>query len=396
MQTVTIQLPKLHQAQQKILRERKRRNVIACGRRFGKNVLLQDLAVECALKLRAPCGWGAPVYKQMLEDYNSLANTLAPVITRKSAAEMRLDLLGGGVIQFWSLERPDSIRGNKYRRFIVNEAGFVPDLLDIRNYIIMPTLIDMQGDEYYSGTPKGMNGFFALYNQTGEDWAHWQMSSYENPHIPRTELDALKNVMTERAFQQEILAQFLEDGGGVFRHVNAAAVLEPEQPQPGKQYVIGVDWGRSEDATVFCVLDSESKRQVWLDRMTDTDYASQRLRLKALSERYNNAPVIAEANSIGQPNIEALQQMGVGVTGFTTTNVTKAQIIQELELAFERGEIVLLKDDVQTNELLAFQSEKLPSGLVRYSAPDGIHDDTVMALALAWHGRSRPLVIFGV
>jgi hypothetical protein len=130
--------------------------------------------------------------------------------------------------------------------------------------------------------------------------------------------------------------------------------------------------------------------------MTDTDYASQRLRLKTLSERYNNAPVIAEANSIGQPNIEALQQMGVSVTGFMTTNITKAQIIQELELAFERGEILLLKNDVQTNELLAFQSEKLPSGLVRYSAPEGIHDDCVMALALAWHGRSRPLVIFGV
>ncbi|MGK3947049.1 hypothetical protein ABK046_52855, partial [Streptomyces caeruleatus] len=57
-----------------------------------------------------------------------------------------------------------------------------------------------------------------------------------------------------------------------------------------------------------------------------------------------------------------------------------------LELAFERGDIQLLDDENQINELMAYQSEKLPSGLVRYGSPDGLHDDTVMALAIAWQG----------
>jgi hypothetical protein len=382
LNTLKITLPRLHEKQKQIKRERKRRNVICCGRRFGKNILAQDLACETALG-GLPIGWGAPVYKQTLDDFRTLDNILAPVIKKRSRSELRLELITGGTIEFWSLDKPDSIRGKKYKRFIVNEAGFVSNLLDIRNFIIMPTLIDMQGDEYYAGTPKGMNGFFSLYNMTGEDWQRWQMSSYENPHIPADELDALKDTMTERAFQQEILAQFLEDGGGVFRGVRACAVRKPIDGGVG-QYVIGADWGRSNDATVFIVVDVAERAVVAMDRMLDTDYASQRTRLMELSRRFNNATVLAESNSIGQPNIEALQNMGVPVNGFMTTNATKAQIIQSLELAFERQEIEILDDEILVNELMSYQSERLPSGLIRYNAPDGMHDDTVIALALAW------------
>jgi hypothetical protein len=389
MQTVRVTIPKLHAGQLRIKAERKRRNVLCCGRRFGKNVLLQDLAIETALSARQPIGWGAPVYKQTQDDYRTLSNILAPVIKRQSISEMRLELVSGGTIEFWSLDKPDSIRGKKYARFIVNEAGFVADLLNIRNFIIVPTLIDMRGDEYHAGTPKGMNGFFSLFGQDGPEWARWQMPSYANPHVPVSELDSLKDVMTERAFQQEIMAQFLEDGGGVFRRVQNAATAEPlEYGIKERYYVIGVDWGRSEDATVFVVMDADSREMVCVDRMTDTDYASQRGRLLALSERFNNAPILAEANSIGQPNIEALQMMGAPVTGFTTTNASKAQAIQALELAFERDEIKIINDPILVNELMAYQSERLPSGLVRYGAPEGLHDDTVIATALAWQHMS--------
>jgi hypothetical protein len=332
-----------------------------------------------------PIGWGAPVYKQTLDDFRALDFLLSPIVTRRSISELRLEIAGGGSIEFWSMDKPDSIRGKKYRRFIVNEAGFVPNLLDIRNYIIMPTLIDYQGDEYYAGTPKGMNGFFALYNMTGDGWMRWQMSSYENPHIPASELDALKDTMTERAYQQEILAQFLEDGAGVFRYVRASATSElMERGEAGHQYVIGADWGRSNDATVFKVFDIREKREVHSLRLLDTDYASQRIKLKALCERFNNAVVLAEQNSIGQPQIEALQEMGITVMGFLTTNATKAEIIQSLELGFERQEIRILNDEQTINELMAFSGERLPSGMLRYGAPEGMHDDCVIAMCLAW------------
>jgi hypothetical protein len=252
--------------------------------------------------------------------------------------------------------------------------------------VIRPTLIDLSGDAYIGGTPKGRNGFWQLYNINDPDWMRWQMSSYCNPHIPSFELDALKSTITERAFKQEIMAEFLEDGGGVFRYVTDAATLDQTDPKEGKQYCIGVDWARTEDATVFAVMEMGTKDCVYLDRMTNTDFSTQRMRLKSLSERYNKASVLAEQNSIGLPQIEELQKAGVPVTGFLTTNISKAEIIQALELAFEQRSIKIVKDENLINELLAFESERLPSGMVRYSAPEGMHDDTVIALALALHG----------
>lgn len=390
MRTVKITLPQLHQAQIKIKSERRRFNVIDCGRRFGKNVMLQDLAVNTFLAGK-PVAWAAPTYKMLLDDWKSISNIIAPANPRKNAQEkqlsLKIDQLGDASIDFWSLDNANSIRGRKYALFIVNEAAFVPDLMDIWNLVVRPTLIDFKGSADFAGTPKGLNGFWQLFTMQGADWMRWQMTSYANPHVPKSELDDAKNTLPQRVYEQEILAQFLEDGAGIFRHVRAAATSESlSQAIPGHQYVIGVDWARSNDATVFKVIDINEQREVASDRMLDTDFASQRLRLKALCERFNNATVLAEQNSIGLPQIEELQRMGVAVQGFLTTNATKAEIVQALELAFERGEIRILNDETTINELMAFTGERLPSGLLRYAAPEGMHDDTVIALALAWWG----------
>ena len=87
---------------------------------------------------------------------------------------------------------------------------------------------------------------------------------------------------------------------------------------------------------------------------------------------------------MGEPLIEQLQQDGLPVTPFVTTNATKAAAIEALSLAFERGEIEILNDPALIGELQAYEAKRLPSGLLRYGAPEGMHDDCVMALALAW------------
>ena len=73
-----------------------------------------------------------------------------------------------------------------------------------------------------------------------------------------------------------------------------------------------------------------------------------------------------------------------------TTIATKTVIIETLALAFERGDVRILADPVLIGELQAYEMERLPSGLMRYSAPEGMHDDTVMALALAWAVVAEP------
>ncbi len=72
------------------------------------------------------------------------------------------------------------------------------------------------------------------------------------------------------------------------------------------------------------------------------------------------------------------------VSGIQITNAIKTNLVEGLSLAFEQGQIEILDDPVLIGELQAYESERLPSGLVRYNAPDGLHDDCVSALMLAY------------
>jgi hypothetical protein len=84
--------------------------------------------------------------------------------------------------------------------------------------------------------------------------------------------------------------------------------------------------------------------------------------------------------------IEQLQRDGLKVKPFLTTNASKSEAVEALALAFERNEIRIPNDPVLIGELQAFEAKPLPSGLMRYAAPEGGHDDTVLALAIAWQG----------
>jgi hypothetical protein len=119
------------------------------------------------------------------------------------------------------------------------------------------------------------------------------------------------------------------------------------------------------------------------------DYAVQTDRLKALAERFNPHRIVAEQNSMGDPLVEQLARDGLPMQPFLTTAPSKARVVEALALAFERGTLRILNDPVLTGELLAFEAERLPSGLSRYAAPEGMHDDCVIALALAWSAAAE-------
>ena len=186
----------------------------------------------------------------------------------------------------------------------------------------------------------------------------------------------------------------------MFRGVDAVARLEPRGPEQYHQYVFGVDWGRSNDFTVVSIIDASTMEQVALDRFTQIDWEFQSERLHRWADLYQPRAIVAETNAMGNPMVERLQQGYGRVYGdsrralpmipWNATNASKAAAIQALSLAIENGEVTLLNDQVQTGELLAYEAERMPSGLLRYGAPVGQHDDCVVALALAWLGASQP------
>jgi hypothetical protein len=181
---------------------------------------------------------------------------------------------------------------------------------------------------------------------------------------------------------QEYLAQFVSWQGAVFRRIMDAVTDAPR----GRPSVIGVDWARTGDYTVFVVI-SDCGHVLEIDRFRGLEYALQRGRLEALYRRHGEPLIIAEANAMGQPVIEQLARDGLKIRPFVTTNKSKAEIIEALALAFERGEVKIPNDMALIGEVQAMEATPLAGGaLMRYAAASGAHDDIVVATAIAWLG----------
>lgn len=381
-------LPRLHPAQLAMRQQAKRFNVSANGVRFGKTKLGIRLGSDAGLA-GWPVAWFSPTYKMLEEIWTEYKARLMPAVAHKDEQQKRLELVTGGVIDFWSLDAPDTIRGRKYKIALIDEAAIVPKLQYAWENVILTRLTDYKGSAWFFSTPKGMNYFRQLFERgrnNDPDWKSWQIPTSANPYITAGAIEAARRNMTERAFRQEYLAEFLPDGAGVFRNVRLLSIAQPEPPVAERQYIIGRDWGRSNDLSVSSVWDVPRRREVFLETEHDVPFATQILRLKALSERYNDAVVVAERNSIGDPLIEQAQDADISIVPFDTTNATKAHAVDELVLAMERQVVTLQADEAGIMEMESFESSRTQTGLVKYSAPDGLHDDIVMARILAYSG----------
>lgn len=390
---IDVKFPRPHAAQRAIEQGAKRFNIYRCGRRFGKDVLLERRAGKKLIKTPNPVGWFAPTYRMMQENYREIKGILAPVIKRASETEHRIEIVTGNVLDFWSLENPDSARGRKYGFVAINEAAMVPRLAEIWNMVIRPTLADYKGGADFGSTPRGLNGFYELWKLAGDDpdWTRWHYRTEDNPHIPPEEVTAMRASLPERVIRQEIDAEFVEDGGYFQKVDERATITEQDTPDQHKGHTLGagLDWAMSEDYTVLTIACRDCNRVVAWDRFNQIDYTYQRARIIDVCRRWGLSWLLPERNSIGQPNIELLEAAGLPIArgmddlpGFNTTATSKPALIQKLASGLEHDGFLVPAE--YADELKSYEVMTSASGHAKFSAPAGYHDDRVISLALAW------------
>ena len=390
MKQITLELPKPHAAQKKIDDCEARYIVVCSGRRFGKTTSIPRKRIRRILRGEKGA-YFAPTYRMLQEYYRATKNLLAPIITSVSKQEHRLEFIGGGSLTMWSLDNPDSVRGQKYHYADIDEAAMVRDLENAWNAVIRPTLSDYEGCAAFWSTPKGINYFHKLFSRGHDsafpDWASFQFPTSSNPFIAKSEIDAAKIELPIDVFRQEYLAEFITGEGAVFRNIMSNLIAHETEPSEHRGHfkVAGVDWGQVNDFTAISIVCETCAVECALERFNKIDWEFQRNKLLSLMDKWDVSMTIVEQNSIGGPNLEALQKSTLrAVKGFTTTASTKPPLIQSLSLAFEQNEIAWKDIPVATAELEAYEAVRnAVTNRIQYSAPKGFHDDTVIARALA-------------
>lgn len=212
-ETVQLHLNSLHKNQDKALREAKRFNTLKAGRRFGKSTFAEELLLcpddqtNGALN-GFPVSYFAPTYKMLMEVWRAMIDICYPITESKNEQEKRIELFGGGVIDFWSLEDPNSIRGRKYKRVVLDEVEVARNLKEAWQNVIRPTLTDLKGDAWFLSTPKfGSTYFKELCKMDSPDWMNWTFTTYDNPFIDPSEIDAARDQLDEATFRCEFMAE---------------------------------------------------------------------------------------------------------------------------------------------------------------------------------------------
>lgn len=373
MKNLTITLNKPHEGQEKVLSESDRFNVLCCGRRWGKSAMAVNLLSKTALDGK-PAGYFTPTYKLLDGTYKECLAALEPVIKRKNEHQF-IELITGGVIDFWSLENELAGRSRKYKRVIIDEGAFTKNLWSLWTESIRATLADLKGDAWFLSTPKGKNDFYKLYckGKTDARWRSWQMSTYTNPYIDNEEIDDARNDLPELAFSQEYLAEFNDNVANPFGTSYISLCVKELSTKPAVCY--GIDLAKSYDYTVIIGLD-EDCNVCYLDRF-QSDWRATTEKIKALPR---GVPCAIDSTGVGDPiGEEVARDRYVDLVKFTAQSKQQmmeglAMKIQRLEVGFPSG---IIKDELDNFEYLYTRTG------VKYSAPTGLHDDCVCSLALA-------------
>lgn len=390
-----MRLPTLRPDQTRIARHPAKTKVLACGRRWGKTVLGGVLS-SVVLGQHGKVAWVAPTYKNARPLWRWLMNAFADEIratnVRANKQDLTLETKFGGYLGLYSGDNIDSLRGDFFNLVVGDEAA---RLTEYAVYdVIMPTLADFDGDLLLISTPKGKNWFFrewSLGQQMNDDVVKsWTAPTSDNP-MPsiRRAAELARTRVPELTYLQEWEAQFI-DAGMVFRNIDACTrIFGKQEPDREKgSYIIGVDWGKHEDFTVFIVFDVRNKAVVAVERSNRVDYTIQVERLAALRNWWSAETLVVESTTQSDAIIEMLYARDLPVVPIRMDQATKIRLIEQLQIAFQFETISIPDDPILKGELIAYEAERLPSGKLRYGAPRGLHDDTVMALALAWdYGR---------
>lgn len=382
-------LPGNHAGQESVLKSAARFRVLNCGRRWRKSSTSRSALIRAAEQTPGLYFWIWPSYPMGVTGWEMLRETCAGKWD-VSEGRRRVRAPNGSEIWIKSADNPQSLRGFGLSGAVLDECRDISPKLWPE--VVRPALADKQGWAIFASTPRGYDWFYTLYQfavDHAPEWQCWTFITADNPAIDRAELAEIEATTPVLIWRQEYLADFSAGAElGVFRGVRAVATLPEGRPEEhaGHHIIAGLDFAQAADFTVLSIGCATCRKQLEIDRFNRMEWALARGRVRAKWEKWRIAEILAEHNSIGGPNIEALQADALPIVSFETTALSKPPLIQSWALAIEKAEWGLLDNDTQTWELEAYQmTPSKVTGRPTYSAPEGGHDDVVIAGALMHH-----------
>jgi len=209
--------------QQEVFNDPTRFKVVAAGRRCGKSYLAAWSLLINALQSDDPRSWTfyvAPTQGQARQImWRTLLELGHSVIKKAHINNLDIELINGQTIGLRGADRPDTMRGVSLNYLVLDEYADIK--AEVWEEILRPACADKEAPAIFIGTPKGRNHFYDLYKYSeiskDAEWKSWHFTSYDNPFLKESEINAAKRSMSSYAFRQEFMASFESKGSEMFK-----------------------------------------------------------------------------------------------------------------------------------------------------------------------------------
>ena len=379
-----------------------KRVVTLSSRQKGKTFMIANLLLYYALNYsKQKCFCVSPTLKQSKSIYNTIYDAVigSGIVKKANAADYEIKFINGSTIYFKSAEQGEALRGYTADFLCIDECCFITDEIF---YIIAPWVDAKKAPVLMVSTPFVKEGFFwqffnygleGINNTVTINWSDEQFKEDIQKILPPEKLEEYRRVLPKNQFKTEYLGEWLDNEGVVFD--NFKECIKSNQLNKYDQLFVGIDWASGVDAdeTVISILNGKGE-QLYDDGWNNLNTTQTIDRIMGIIQPYINqiVSITTETNSIGKPYTDLLtEKLPINhrnkVIGFTTSNTSKAELVSDLQVAFQEGKITILDNDKQLRQLSTFSAEYNPkTKVVTYNAPRGLNDDRVMGLMLSYRG----------
>lgn len=328
--------------------------------------------------------WVAPVFSQARIAYRRMRRALPRATYVANESELKLTLLNGAVIWFKGADKPDSLYGEDVYAAVIDEASRVKEEAW---YAVRSTLTATRGPIRIIGNVKGRRNWFyhlARRFEGGDPGGHYEKvtawDAVKVKLLAESEVMDAKRLLPEHVFNELYLAEPSEDGSNPFDIRAIRRCVAPLSPEPPLNW--GWDLAKSVDWTVGVGLDASAYTSAFYRFQEPWEETFDRI------TRVTTRSASVDSTGVGDPIVERLQRARRGVfEGYHFSSASKQRLMEGLSAAIQTEEVHFPEGPI-LDELEEFEFVYTRTG-VRYSAPEGYHDDAVMALALAVHNRSH-------
>lgn len=396
-------LPKLTDYQQKVVDDLDDQYnsgkvvVVKSLRQVGKSFTASVLLLMYALKKKCTSIYVAPTLLQTNSIYKNIVDNLiiTGLITNANNQQHEITFVNGSRLILRSTAQKQNLRGlTATGILILDEAAYLTDddiniCLPFCNAANAPMLVIstplFRHGYFYDVYTKGLNGY------TGIKSYDWATEPETSRFLTSDKKEFYRQTMSRQMFSTEILGEFLDNDGMLFTNISNCII--DRRPTYTKIFA-GIDFGSGNngDYTVITLL-NENNEMVDVFSCNDLSPMQQVEWIVNILKKYPVEKCLAEVNSIGAVYIDAInQRLKNKVIKFTTINKTKNEIIQNLQCAFEQGNIKIKRDPELLIELNAYEMQFNPkTNTISYNGRTGFHDDYVMSLAIAYKAANASL-----